>query len=236
MAVVRDEGLPRQVGLDHRVTPGGDLQGVAVVDLRCGPAVAGGYLRQGEQGIELGQGPRGCQEPGSLSGDQCGETRQGLALAEGDLLVGGQDARLGVLQRGGDVALAVGDGLLAGVVARHQGEVGAGDLDVVAEDFVEPDFQGADTGPLSFSSLQRGQPLPRVVYGGDGIVEIGGESGANHGGAGGVLCDRSLRAGRGGRGRGRGEPSPPCPPRSPSPPYPPLPLRWERGDGRGMVC
>ena len=62
----------------------------------------------------------GRQEAARLGQDQRGEPRQRLALAGGDLLVGGQDARLGVFQRRGDVALAVGDRLLAGVLARHQ--------------------------------------------------------------------------------------------------------------------
>ena len=52
------------------------------------------------------------------------EPRQRLSLAERDLLVGGQDAGFGVLQGRRDVALAVGDRLLARVLGRHQPQVG----------------------------------------------------------------------------------------------------------------
>ena len=98
MAVVRDERLAAEMRLDHRVTPGDDLQRVALVHLRGGPLVAGGHLRQRQQRVELGQGARRRQEPPRLRRDQRAESRQRLPLAERDLLVGGQDARFGVLQ------------------------------------------------------------------------------------------------------------------------------------------
>ena len=44
------------------------------------------------------------------------------------------------LERRCDVALGIGEGLLAGVVIGHLGELGTSDLDEVTEDVVELDF------------------------------------------------------------------------------------------------
>ena len=44
MAVVRDERLPAEMRLDHRMAPIHDLQGVAVIHLWGSPLVAGGHL------------------------------------------------------------------------------------------------------------------------------------------------------------------------------------------------
>ena len=52
----------------------------------------------------------------------------------------------GILQLLGDVPLAIAKGLLADVAVRHLGEVGLGDLDVIAEYFVKADLEAFDAG------------------------------------------------------------------------------------------
>ena len=58
------------------------------------------------------------------------------------LFVGRQDFFLVFLQLGRDVALGVLNRLLADVFGRNLFAVRVGDLDVVAENLIEPDLQG----------------------------------------------------------------------------------------------
>ena len=60
---------------------------------------------------------------------------------------------LQILQLLGDVPLRVGQGLLADIALRHLAPEGVGDLNIVAEDFVVADFQGADAGPFLLPGL-----------------------------------------------------------------------------------
>ena len=85
------------------------------------------------------------------------------------------------LQLLGDVALAVHQGLLADVVCRDLVPEGVGDLDVVAEDLVVPDFQGADAGLLLLPLLQlreealaAGEDVPELVQ--LGVVAVPDEA------------------------------------------------------------
>ena len=70
-----------------------------------------------------------------------------------------------ILERGesvGDVAFCVRHRLLAPVPLRHFGEVGLGDLDVVAKDFVVAHLQRLDARALPFLFFQAGQILPGI--------------------------------------------------------------------------
>jgi hypothetical protein len=62
-----------------------------------------------------------------------------------------QDLGFVVGQLVGDKALAVDGGLLADVVGRYLGQVGAGDLDKVAKDLVVTDLQRRDSGSLALA-------------------------------------------------------------------------------------
>ncbi len=112
----------------------------------------------------------------------------------GEALLRAQDAGFGFLQVGGDVAGAVGERLArrgtprAGpgdASPRRQpfplggGQGGGADLDVVAEDAVVADLQGADTGALPLLPLQTGDPLAGVPHPTLVLVELGGEPGAD---------------------------------------------------------
>ena len=71
-----------------------------------------------------------------------------LLLQREDLLLGVQHLALVVLQLRRGEALGVGQRLLALVVGRRQMQVGARDLDVVAEDVVEAHLERLDAGAL----------------------------------------------------------------------------------------
>ena len=74
-------------------------------------------------------------------------------------LLRAEDFALHLLQLGRDEAFAVGDGLLADIMRRNFVEVGFGDLDVIAEDGIEPNLERTDAGALDFVLLQFGDPI-----------------------------------------------------------------------------
>ncbi len=77
----------------------------------------------------------------------------------------GEHADLVLLQLRSGEALGVGQGLLAFVVCRDQGQVGTRDLDGISEDIVKANLEGMDAGALA---------LP-LLDGGDGLTGIGAQ-------------------------------------------------------------
>ena len=88
--------------------------------------------------------------------------------------LGAEHFVLHFLERGGDVALGVRHGLLAGVVVGDFGKLAGGDLDEVAEDVVELDFQGVDAGAFPLVFLEAGDPVLSAAGGGAEFVELRG--------------------------------------------------------------
>ena len=84
-----------------------------------------------------------------------------LALELEDLLLGRQHLRFQLLQLGRGEALGVDQRLLAIVVRRRQVQVRLRDLDVVAEDVVEPDLERGDAGALPLARLDLRDVLAR---------------------------------------------------------------------------
>ena len=91
-----------------------------------------------------------------------------------------QNLRLHGLQVLGDEALAASHCLLADVVAGHFGQVGLGDLNVIAEDGVESDLQRGDSGASNFVQLQLGQPVLAAAGRGAQFIEFGAEAIPDH--------------------------------------------------------
>ena len=86
-----------------------------------------------------------------------------LVLQGGDLVLGGEDGVLQLLELLGDVPLGVDGGLLAHPVLGHQADLGLGHLDVVAEHLVVPDLHVLDARLLLGAGLQVGHQLGPVV-------------------------------------------------------------------------
>ena len=74
-------------------------------------------------------------------------------------LIGVEHQRLVLLEVGCDVALTVGNRLLAYILGRRLAQVAAGNLDVVAEDLVEAHLEVLDIQPLTLSALEVGDPI-----------------------------------------------------------------------------
>ena len=103
-------------------------------------------------------------------------SREQLLLERQDLLLGVEHLALVVLQLRRGEALGVGQRLLALVVGRRQVQVGARDLDVVAEDVVEPHLQRLDAGALPLARFDLRDVLPAVLAEVAQFVELGVDS------------------------------------------------------------
>jgi len=95
-------------------------------------------------------------------------------------VLGREDLRLVPLQFVGDVAFGVLEGLLADVVVRDLLAVGVGDLDVVAEDLVEPHLQVRHAGAAGLFGLVAGQPALPVGADAAEAVQLGVEAAGDH--------------------------------------------------------
>ena len=84
-----------------------------------------------------------------------------MALERHQSFFGAEQVALAALELLGDVALAVGDGLLARIVGGDPRETRARDLDVVAEDLVVSDLEVGDPGSTPLRGLElHHPPLP----------------------------------------------------------------------------
>ena len=96
-----------------------------------------------------------------------------------NLVLGVQHLALVILQLGRGEAFGVDQGLLALIVGGRQMLIGAGDLDVVAEDVIEAHFERGDAGALALAGLDLGDVPLAVLAQVAEFVELGMVSGAD---------------------------------------------------------
>ena len=75
------------------------------------------------------------------------------------LLGGGENGGFARLELIRDIAFAIGEGLLALIVGRHQMGIGFAHFDIIAEDIVETDLERVDARSLALAGLQAGNPI-----------------------------------------------------------------------------
>ena len=139
--------------LHHRVAALPDLDHAGLVHVRAAVSVARRHGGKGAQGVGLRHGGGGLLDAGGGGGDLLPQPGEELVLQRHHPLRGGEDLALQVLELLGDVPLRVGQGLFADVALRHLTPEGVGHLDIVPEDLVVADFQGADAGLLLLPGL-----------------------------------------------------------------------------------
>ena len=170
--VVRDERLA-QHALHDRVAALDVAELVAAREARLHVVEARGGLGERGQHVERGGRARGLLDPARCGGHPAAQRLEDRELALQDQLVGAQHAVLVLLQLGRDEALAARDRLLAHVVGRHERQVRAADLDVVAEDAVEAHLERADPGARALALLDRGDRLAPAAARPAQLVELG---------------------------------------------------------------
>ena len=138
-----------------------------------------GELGETREHIEVCEQVGGALEAGELGDERVAELVEQARLEVDAAAVGGEELLFVLLQLGRDVALRVGDGLLAEVVDGDGLAVGVRDLDVIAEDPVVADLERGDAGagPLHGLILEH----PGAAIGGEpvNLVEVVGEAGPN---------------------------------------------------------
>ena len=175
--VVGYEAAIAELALHHRVPAGLDVDDVAVVDFRADVGFVLGHFGQAGQHVEAGQTAGDLLHLGGPAGGPGAQLQKELVLQLLEAFFGAQYLGLVLLQVRGDVALAIGQGLLADVVRGHPAQIGLADLDIVPEDLVEADLERGDAGALALVGLQPGNPvfaagadLPQAVH--VGIVPV----------------------------------------------------------------
>ena len=132
MAAIFDGDLPSQSDLRAAITP---------LHRHGGKAA---------QGVCGGHGGGGLLHPGGLLGKVLPKLGENLVFQGGEPVFGGKHLIFQLLQLLGDVALAVGKGLLADIICGYLVDKGLGHLNIITEYPVEAHFQGADSGFFPF--------------------------------------------------------------------------------------
>ena len=116
----------------------GDLP--AEGDLGTAVAPLNSYGSERAEGVRRGNGGSGLLDPDSLGSQLLPKLGEELIFKGGQPVLCGKDLIFQLLQFLGDVALAVGKGLLADLVRRYLIHKGLGNFDIIAEDTVKSDF------------------------------------------------------------------------------------------------
>ena len=139
--VVGDERLGRHHRLHHRMPAGLDLHLEPRVDLRTDVLPPLRHVGQGREDVEAGGPGTRLLDAGHLGRHPPAHLAEELGLELLHAVLGAEDLLLPLLQLRREVALGVGQRLLADVVLGHLVEVRLGDLEVVSEDPVEADLE-----------------------------------------------------------------------------------------------
>ena len=170
--VVGDELLVREEALDDGMAACGDVEGVTRGDEGAAVIAAQGDPGEVLQHIKGGDGSGEVLERGVVGGDVEAQFLKEFVFKLAGAFIGVEDAGLHFFKFGSDETLAGGDGLFADVIGRYKMEIGFGDFDVVAEDFVVADFEGFDAGAVGFGELELSDPIFAVRGEGAELVEF----------------------------------------------------------------
>ena len=135
---------------------------------------------QRAQGIYRGHSGSSKLDSCRLTGQVFPQLGKNLIFQGSQAIPGTQDLVFQLLQLGGDVTLAVGQGLLADVVHGHLIRKGLGNFDVITENPVIADLQGADAGLFFFRRFDGGQSSLAAVHNIPQAVSFGVGAGADN--------------------------------------------------------
>lgn len=161
--VVGYEQVALKHPLDHRVATLPDEQLAALVHCGADIVVVHRHLGQRREHIQLRHRAGGGLDAAKLRRKVAQQLLKEFALQHQQPLAGAQDLVFQVFQILGDVALGIGQRLLAHKVRGHLIGEGFADLDVIAEHPVEAHLQGADAGLLLKLCLHLGQKALAAV-------------------------------------------------------------------------
>ena len=167
--------------LHHRVAAIADQQRALLVEDGPRIVVFPGHPGQGKQGIQPFQRFRRALEPLHAGRDLAAHAVEELQLQFHALLLGPGDLPFDLAQFVRGEALGVGQGLPPLIAQGHQGIIGLGDFDIIAENPVILDAQGLDAGLLPLLGLQVAEPYLALGGGGTVFIQLGVVAGTDHG-------------------------------------------------------
>ena len=130
-------------------------------------------LGERTQDIERSNGGSRLLECVEVGADVAAELEKQFVFELLGALLGAEHLTFHFLERGGDVALGIGESLLTGVVIRHLGQLGAGDLDEVTEDVIEFDFQRVDARACALRFLESSDEAFAIARDAAKFIELG---------------------------------------------------------------
>ena len=133
-------------------------------DFRAAVAPLHSHGGKAAQGVRSGYGGGGLLHPGGLLGKVFPKLGENLVFQSGEPVFGGKHLIFQLLQLLGDVALAVGKGLLADIICGYLVDKGLGHLNIITEYPVEAHFQGADAGFFPFRRLNGGDGAAAALH------------------------------------------------------------------------
>src|SRR5439155_2445199 len=143
---------------------------------RARVAVFGGELGERQRDIELGDRGCGSFDARRVSSGEAAQLFKNLALDSEDFLLGLEDFPFEILQLRGSESFRVDQGLLALITGRREMEVRFRNFDVVAENVVEPNLEGSDTGASALALLDLREVGAAVARDVAQLVEAGIEA------------------------------------------------------------
>ena len=162
--VIRDEHRVAEQRLHHGMAAVLETNDRVLRDVGAGIAVVRRDIGERYQYIERGDRLGGAFDTVEVECDLLTHIVEQLIFDGDRSLLCAENTALDLFELGRDIALAVGQGLLADVVLRHQILVGIGDLDIVAEDAVVADLQLGDPRLLLLLCFDAGKQRGGVVH------------------------------------------------------------------------
>ncbi len=158
--------------LDHRMPAGRDAHLAIGRKRRPRVAVLRRHLGQRRRDIQFRDGRRRGFDPLRMARGQLPHFREDPLLQREDLLFGVQHLALVILQLRRGEALRVHQRLLALVIRRREMQIGVRDLDVIAEDVVEPDLQRLNAGARALPRFDLRDVLTPVLAAGRAVRPV----------------------------------------------------------------
>ena len=177
--VVRHEMFLVQILFEHGMPAVADVHDAFRAHLRAAIIVKPRGFGEARQHIQLREGGGGLLDLRQSRQHGFAHAQEQFVFQLDAALLRAEDFSLHLLQLGRDEPLAVGDGLLADVFRRHFVQIAARDLDVIAEDRIEPHLQRRDARALDFVLLQFRDPILAAARGGAQFIQRGVETVAN---------------------------------------------------------
>ena len=177
--IIGDELSGGQESIEDWVTAIADIEDGSVFEGRAAVAAVGRYGGEAGECIYFGEGFGGTEELADGVCDLFAESVEEVQFESVCAVFGAEDFVFVFLEFRGNEAFLIFEGLFADVFGRDFVDVGSGDFEVVAEDFVEADFEAIDAGAFDFASLISGHPLSSAAHEVAEFVEFGIEPSPN---------------------------------------------------------